>query len=48
VHNFTVQIILQTIFENYKEKIFKINTIDYGNGYYGEEFKSIENRIFNP
>ena len=39
----------QTIFEKLqRENNFKINTIDYGNGYYGEEFKSIENRIFNP
>jgi transcriptional regulator with XRE-family HTH domain/uncharacterized phage-associated protein len=39
----------QTIFEKLqKENNFKINTIDYGNGYYGEEFKPIENRVFNP
>ncbi|MCD9576135.1 type II toxin-antitoxin system antitoxin SocA domain-containing protein [Flavobacterium soyae] len=39
----------QTIFEKLqRENNFKINMLDYGNGYYGEEFKTIENRLFNP
>jgi DNA-binding transcriptional regulator YiaG/uncharacterized phage-associated protein len=39
----------QTIFEKLqRENNFEIKTIDYGNGYYGEEFRQLENRVFNP
>ena len=38
----------QTIFEKLqKENNFIINNIDYGNGYYGEEFRPVNNRVFN-
>lgn len=39
----------QTIFETLqRNNNIHIKTIDYGNGYYGEEFVPIKNRVFNP